>query len=287
MEIAVISGKGGTGKSSITAAFASIEKSLVLADCDVDAANLFLLFNPLHEEIRHYEGGQKAYINPDRCLGCGLCAKHCHFEAIRFRNGLPVVNTTLCEGCRLCQRLCPVSAIRMVAGRKSKLYSGSFRYGRMVYGRLAPAEENSGKLVSLVRESAKRNASEHSMHLILLDGPPGIGCTAISTITGTDRVVIVTEPSLSGLHDLQRAVQMVKKFSIPIFVIINKADLNAEMTAKVEHFSYTEGLVVAGHLPFDTGMVAAMVSRKSIIEFNSDLPISRELKRIWTFIKQS
>lgn len=287
MEIAIISGKGGTGKSSITAAFASIEKNLVLADCDVDAANLYLLFHPTHEEMRAIDGGRKASIDPAQCLLCGLCKSHCHFEAIGYDNGKLTVNPTLCEGCRLCQHLCPAAAISMVPGKQSKLFSGSFRYGRMVYGRLAPAEENSGKLVSQVRETAKKNGATHHLPLILLDGPPGIGCTAISTITGTDKVVIVTEPTLSGLHDLKRAVEMVKKFNTKMLVIINKADLNESMTRKINEYCQHEHLEVAGRLPFDTGVVTALVNRKSIVEHNKELPISRELARIWDIVKQS
>jgi MinD superfamily P-loop ATPase len=287
MEIAIISGKGGTGKSSITAVFATLAKNLVLADCDVDAANLYLLFNPRHDEVTPHDGGQKALINPNKCLQCGLCKTHCHFEAIAFTNGKLKVNPTLCEGCHLCQRICPVNAISMVPGRSSKRYSGTFRYGRMVYGRLAPAEENSGKLVSEVRKAAKELSAQHNLPMVLLDGPPGIGCTAISTITGTDRVVVVTEPTISGLHDLRRAVQMVKKFGIATWVVINKADLNPAIADTIASYCEHENLTLAGRLPFDPQVVQAMVNRQSIVEHDKDLPVSREIARIWALVSQS
>lgn len=287
MEIAIISGKGGTGKSSLTAAFASIETEVVLADCDVDAANLFLLFNPQHETVSTFDGSLKASINPEKCMQCGLCATHCNFEAIRYKNHKYTVNKTFCEGCRLCVRVCPFNAINMEPGKKSRLYTGAFRYGRMVYGRLAPAEENSGKLVSRVREAAKNNATGHSLPIILLDGPPGIGCTAISTITGVDRVVIVTEPTLSGIHDLKRATEMVKKFNARVYTVINKSDLNADITKEIITFCAEAEIEVAGVLPFEPEMIRALVNRKTIIEYKPELPISHELRRIWAIVKQS
>jgi len=156
MEIAIISGKGGTGKSSLSAAFATLNGNVVLADCDVDAANLFLIFNPVHEEEIIFTSGHKAIINYDLCSGCGLCISYCRFEAISDMNGKVIISEISCDGCFLCSRICPEKAISMLPNNKSRLYSGSFRNGRMVYGRLAPGEENSGKLVSLVREKAKQ-----------------------------------------------------------------------------------------------------------------------------------
>src|SRR4030043_615537 len=225
MEIAVISGKGGTGKSSIAAAFATLNERIVIADCDVDAANLYLLFNPTHEEELVYITGHKAIINYDKCTNCGICESYCRFDAISIINNKVIISEISCDGCFLCSRICPENAIYMVQNDKSKMYSGSFRNGKMVYGRLAPGEENSGKLVNMVREKAKQVAKENNINTVILDGPPGIGCPVISTITGVDKVIIVTEPTISGLHDLQRTIGIVREFNLSAYVIINKYDL--------------------------------------------------------------
>ncbi len=285
MELAVISGKGGTGKTSISAAFATLEDRVVLADCDVDAANLYLLFNPLNEEEEIYAGSQKAYIDYSKCTGCGLCTEFCRFDAIALNNGKIEISEINCDGCALCSRICPENAIRMVSGNKSRLYSGSFRYGRMVYGILAPGEENSGKLVNMVRNKAKEESEKNGKCNIILDGPPGIGCPVISTITGAHKVVIVTEPTLSGLHDLQRSAELVKRFNLVAFVIINKYDLNPLLGDRIEAWCRNEGIIVAGKLPFDENITVAMVQCKSVIELNPDLEISRKIKAIWKRIK--
>src|SRR4030043_581131 len=227
MEIAIISGKGGTGKSSISAAFATLNGEVVVADCDVDAANLYLLFNPTHEEEIVYIAGHKAVINYNLCTTCGICESYCRFDAISVINSKVAISGISCDGCFLCSHICPENAIKMIQNDKSRMYSGSFRNGKMVYGRLAPGEENSGKLVNMVREKAKQVSSENGLETIILDGPPGIGCPVISTITGVDKVVIVTEPTISGLHDLQRTIGIVSKFNLAAFVIINKFDLNS------------------------------------------------------------
>jgi len=284
MEIAVISGKGGTGKSSISAAFATLNGNVVLADCDVDAANLYLLFNPLHEEETVYIAGHKAVINYDLCTGCGICESYCRFDAISNLNGKVAISGISCDGCFLCSRICPEKAITMIQNDKSRMYSGSFRNGKMVYGRLAPGEENSGKLVNLVREKAKQVSEENNLNTIILDGPPGIGCPVISTITGVDEVVIVTEPTISGLHDLQRTIGIVQKFNLAAYVIINKYDLNSSMSKRIEKWCGQNGIVIAGQLPFDRQVTEAMVQAKSITEFNPDLDISKKIKIIWNKI---
>jgi len=284
MEIAVISGKGGTGKSSIAAAFATLNGEVVVADCDVDAANLYLLFNPTHEEEVAYIGGNKAVINYDLCTTCGICESYCRFDAISVINSKVVISGISCDGCFLCSHICPESAIKMAQNDKSRMYSGSFRNGKMVYGRLAPGEENSGKLVNTVREKAKQSAEENGLEIIILDGPPGIGCPVISTITGVDKVVIVTEPTISGLHDMQRTVEIVQKFSLPAFVIINKYDLNSDMSDQIEDWCRQNRITIAGLLPFDRQMVEAMIMGKRITEFNPDNGISKKIKIIWNKI---
>jgi len=267
MEIAVISGKGGTGKSSISAAFATLSEKVVLADCDVDAANLYILFNPTHEEEQVYIGGQKAEINYSLCTNCSLCIDYCRFGAISFLNDKVIISETSCDGCKLCSRICPTEAITMINSDKSRMYAGTFRNGKMVYGRLAPGEENSGKLVNIVREKAKTIAKSENIDTIIIDGPPGIGCPVISTITGVDHVVIVTEPSISGTHDLIRAVEITSKFNLKTWVIINKYDLNYDMANKIELYCNNLNITIAGKFLFNPQVVDAMVNCKSIIEF--------------------
>ncbi len=285
MEVAIISGKGGTGKSSLSAAFATLEGKVVLADCDVDAANLYLLFNPLNEEEEVFVGSQKANIDYNICTNCGYCASFCRFDAITLNDGRIEISEINCDGCALCSRICPENAISMIPGDKSRLYSGSFRYGRMVYGILAPGEENSGKLVNMVRSKAKEESKNNGKCNIILDGPPGTGCPVTSTITGVDKVVIVTEPTLSGLHDLERSVELVKKFNLEKFVIINKCDLNSAVSDQIETWCVKEGINVAGQLPFDENITKAMFNGKSIIEFNPELEISKKISIIWNRIK--
>ena len=284
MEIAVISGKGGTGKSSIAAAFATLNGKIVVADCDVDAANLYLLFDPTHEEEIVYIAGHKAVINYDICTNCGICESYCRFDAISLINSKVVISGISCVGCFLCSLICPENAINMAQNDKSRMYSGSFRNGKMVYGRLAPGEENSGKLVNMVREKAKQVAKENNIDVIILDGPPGIGCPVISTITGVDKVVIVTEPTISGLHDLQRTIEIVQKFNSRAYVIINKFDLNSSMSKEIEKWCRKNNINIAGQLPFDTQMVEAMVQGESITEYNAELNISKRIKIIWNKI---
>lgn len=284
MEIAIISGKGGTGKSSISAAFATIGDEVVLVDCDVDAANLYLLFNPVNEEESSFVSGHKAVIDYDLCTSCGLCMNHCRFDAISEEEGRIIISEISCDGCFLCSRICPEKAITMVANDKSMLYAGSFRNGRMVYGRLAPGEENSGKLVNVVREKAKQTAGKYELDTIILDGPPGIGCPVISTITGVDKVVVVTEPTISGLSDMKRAIEVVQKFDIPSFVIINKYDLNQAISMQIEDWCIQNNVIVAGMLPFDRQITEAMIDAKSIIEFNPESEISKKIITIWNRI---
>ncbi|MFA6950955.1 MAG: ATP-binding protein [Lentimicrobiaceae bacterium] len=284
MEIALISGKGGTGKSSISAAFATLSEKVVIADCDVDTANLYILFNPVHEEEQVYIGGQKAKIDDSLCTHCGLCLKYCRFDAISFLNMEVVVSEILCEGCKLCLRICPVQAISVVDNNRSRMYSGSFRNGMMVWGHLAPGEENSGKLVNMVREKAKQIAALNSLNTIIIDGPPGIGCPVISAITGVDHVVIVTEPTISGMHDLKRVMEIVTKFNLKAWVIINKYDLNLEMTDQIEIYCGDLDIKVIGKLLFDPQMVRAMVQCKSIIEYAPLSDVAVEICKAYKMI---
>jgi MinD superfamily P-loop ATPase len=286
MEIAVISGKGGTGKSSISAAFATMGGNVVLADCDVDAANLYLLFNPSSEEEEVYVAGHKAVIDYDLCTDCQICMEFCRFDAISVVNKKLIISEPLCDGCFLCSRVCPEKAIRMVQNDRSRMYSGSFRNGRIVYGRLAPGEENSGKLVNRVRDKAKQVAKETGIKTIIIDGPPGIGCPVISSITGVDKVVIVTEPTISGLSDMQRAVEVSGKFGFSPFVIINKADLNHTMSEEIKQWCSKNNVSLAGEIEFDSNITEAMVKGLSIIEFDRELGVSKSIRALWAKISE-
>jgi MinD superfamily P-loop ATPase len=281
MEIAIISGKGVTGKSSISSAFATMNGSVVLADCDVDAANLFLIFNPSHEEEHIYIAGHKAEIDYDICTGCCRCVDYCRFDAISLKDDKVLIEEVSCDGCFLCSRICPENAINMIPNDKSRMYSGSFRNGKMVYGRLAPGEENSGKLVNMVREKAKQVSHDNNLKTIILDGPPGIGCPVISTITGVDKVVIVTEPTISGLSDMIRTIDVVFKFGLKPSVIINKSDLNSSMTQKIGEWCIENGIAVIAVLPFDPVMTMAMVQAKSVVESDPENMISIQLQKAW------
>lgn len=281
MELAIISGKGGTGKSCISAAFASLAEESVLADCDVDAANLYILFQPTHGDEEIFVSGQKAQIDYNLCNSCGLCLDYCRFDAIRRLDGEVIISGIRCDGCGLCARICPLNAIDMVNIDRSRMYSGSFRYGMMVYGRLAPGDENSGKLVNMVRSKAKAISKKHQLQNIIIDGPPGIGCAAISSITGVDRVLIVTEPSLTGLHDLKRVLEITTNFNLERSVIINRYDLNRHLTNQIEEYCSDIDVRVVGKIPFDRLMVDAMVNCKTIIEWAPDAEITDIIREIF------
>ncbi|MCI0523288.1 MAG: 4Fe-4S binding protein [Bacteroidales bacterium] len=286
MELAVISGKGGTGKSSVTAAFATLEKEIVVADCDVDAANLYLIFNPVNHKEIPFVGSQKAVVDHSKCTVCGICESYCRFDAISEIGGRISISETSCDGCYFCSRICPTNAITMVKTAGSRLYSGAYRNGMMVYGRLAPGEENSGKLVSMVRDESKRVAGDKNIRIILLDGPPGIGCPVISTVTGADRIIIVTEPTMSGLADLTRVYEVAARFTGEVEVIINKHDINPAVTDRIEQWCLSNNTKSLGRLPFDQRVTEAMVAGKSVTEMFPDAAISIALKEIWNKISK-
>lgn len=283
-EIVIISGKGGTGKTTITAAFASLVENKVMADCDVDAADLHLILSP---EIRHEENfysGKTAFIRENDCTQCGKCVEVCQFDAISPDF---IVDPVACEGCGVCVYFCPADAIDFNENLSGRWFISNTRFGPMVHARLGIAEENSGKLVTLVRRQAKLLAEEQNSDFIIVDGAPGIGCPVISSITGANAVLVVTEPTLSGLHDLERVVSLASKhFQIPTFVCVNKYDLNEEITDQIENFCHDSGIGFVGKIPYDTIATEAMVQEKSIIEF-SDGVISKEINRMWDKIAGS
>jgi MinD superfamily P-loop ATPase len=281
MEIAIISGKGGTGKSSVSAALATLCPQVVLADCDVDAANLHLLFGPEVKEEIMYSGEQKARIDETACTGCGLCIDYCRFGAISSDNGRIILSEITCDGCKLCFHVCPEKAISMVTNNDSRVFAGDFRNGKMVFGILAPGEGNSGKLVNRVRDKARELSQKKQINMVIIDGPPGIGCPAISSITGVDKVVVVTEPTLSALQDLKRTIELISGFSSQAFAVINKYDLNEEMTREIVRLCLDHHWQVIGQIPFDEQIVTAMIQCKSIVEWSPASAASIEISRIW------
>lgn len=284
-ELAVLSGKGGTGKTSLTAAFAALAENKVLADCDVDAADLHLLLNPEIRRREPFRAGGKAVIRQEACAACGACLAWCRFEAVRM-DGTGAGEATFtvdpfsCEGCGVCVRFCPEKAIDFVKEPCGEWYVSDTNRGPMVHAALEPAEENSGKLVALVRTRAKEIAAEQGRALVLVDGPPGIGCPAIAAVTGVDLVLLVTEPSLSARHDLERIHGLAKHFAVPVAVCINKSDVNPEIAGRIEAWCRDKGVRVVGRLPYDTAFVEAQLAGKSIVEF-SDGPLTAAVKEVW------
>jgi len=281
-EITVISGKGGTGKTSITAAFASLAKNTVFADCDVDAADLHLIFKPEIKKTMGFHGLKIASIDSDKCIDCKKCYESCKFDAIN--ENIKLIKES-CEGCGVCAYVCPVDAIEMVDRDSGYAYISDSRLGPLAHATLKTAEEASGKLVTLVRENAKDIAEYKKMDLIIIDGPPGIGCPVIASITGVDLVLIVTEPTLSAIHDLERIHSVANHFKIPAAVCINKYDINPENSMKIEEYCKKNNLSVVGKLPFDIIMTQAMINEKSIIEF-SDGALSQEIKDMWNKLQR-
>jgi len=280
-ELVIISGKGGTGKTSLTASFASLASDQVLADCDVDAADLHILVNPRINHEEQFKGGIKARIDRDKCTECWNCREACRFGAI---SESLVVSPTSCEGCGICFHVCPGEAVILEQGISGRWFISETRFGPMVHAELFPGEENSGKLVALVRNQAKVLARTQNKSLILVDGAPGVGCPVISSVTGADHVLIVTEPSLSGLHDMERAVQLVQGFRIPISVVINKYDVSAEGSEKIESFTRTARVNLLGKIPYDPGVITAMVKRRCVVE-NGDSPAGTAIREIWDRMK--
>lgn len=281
-ELVIISGKGGTGKTTFTASFAALAKQAVLADCDVDAADLHLL---LHPRIRHREefrSGVTAVVDQAICTHCGKCQEVCRFDAVSDSH---VIDNFACEGCSVCFHFCPVKAIEMQENVCGEWYISETRYGPMAHARLGAAEENSGKLVALVRKQAKRVAEEQGKSLVLIDGPPGIGCPVISSIAGTSMVLVVTEPSLSGVHDLQRVAELTAHFNIPTCVCVNKYDINPQITDEIKTYCFTHNLNFIGKIPYDVTMVKALVQQQPVVEY-SDGFVAETLKQIWQTIEQ-
>lgn len=281
-EIVVLSGKGGTGKTSIVGSFAVLAKSKVLVDCDVDAADLHLLLQPTVKEKHEFWSGQIANIDDQKCSHCGLCQDLCRFKAIKdFK-----VDTPSCEGCGFCSQICPAGAISMTESMAGNWFISDTKHGPLVHARLEIAQENSGKLVALVRQNAEEIAESGNFDYIISDGPPGIGCPVISSLSGTNLALLVTEPTLSGIHDLERVLGVCNHFGVTPLVCINKYDINEENTHQIEAFCLNQGIGVAAKIPFDSVVTEAMLKGIPIVDYDKN-GISRQIEQLWRYISKN
>jgi len=275
-EVVILSGKGGTGKTSIVGSFAAVAQSKVLADCDVDAADLHLLLSPSVNEENEFWSGQVAVIDEEKCTQCGLCQDVCRFDAINdFK-----VDPISCEGCGFCSHICPVEAITMKESLSGRWFISDTKYAPLVHARLGIAQENSGKLVALVRQQAKQIAERDGLNYIISDGPPGIGCPVISSLSGANLALLVTEPTLPGIHDLERVLGVCHHFGIPALVCINKYDLNEDNTHQIENYCLSQGIGVASKIPFDNVVTEAIVQGLPVVEYSQGA-VTNEIDSLW------
>lgn len=286
-EIVVISGKGGTGKTSIVASFAALAENAVLADCDVDAADLHLILQPDVKQTHDFSGGKQASVITEKCIGCGRCGEVCNFDAASFDGPANnVVDRTYtidpiaCEGCKVCVEFCPVNAIEFKDAINGQWFISDTRFGPMVHAKLGIAEENSGKLVSVIRKEAKQIATKQNKKLIIVDGSPGIGCPVIASITGANLVLVVAEPTISAQHDLDRVIELTEHFGIPTAICINKYDINPEVAEAIEKKAIKKNLKVTGKISYDTKVTKAQLAAKSIIEY-SNSNLREQIVSLW------
>jgi MinD superfamily P-loop ATPase len=281
-ELVVLSGKGGTGKTSIVASFAALAQSKVLADCDVDAADLHLVLQPTMRVNHEFWSGQVAIIDEEKCTQCGLCQELCRFGAISgFR-----VDPVSCEGCGFCFHICPAEAIIMKDNMSGHWFISDTKYGPLVHARLGIAQENSGKLVALVRQQARGIAESGRLDYIISDGPPGIGCPVISSLSGADLALLVTEPTQSGIHDLERVLDVCRHFGIPALVCVNKYDINEDNTRRIEDYCLGQGLKVVARIPFDNVVTEAIVKGVPVVE-HAQGRVTTEIESLWHCISQA
>ncbi len=280
-QIVVISGKGGTGKTVVTGSLAALAKNKAMVDCDVDAADLHLLLHPDVKERHEFRSGYTAVIDGKACRQCAKCSAVCRFGAIKRDF---TIEPFSCEGCGLCGQVCPYKAIRMEENIAGEWFVSDTRYGPFVHAKLGIAEENSGKLVSKIRQVAKDMAETGGLDYVIVDGPPGIGCPVIASLSGVDVALVVTEPTLSGLHDARRVIEVAGHFKVPVKLAVNKYDLNPEMSGKIEEFCKERDIPVVGRIPFDKTVVRALVAGKIIVEY---LPCAAadEIRKIWEEVK--
>ncbi len=287
-ELVVISGKGGTGKTSVAAAFAVLAERPVIADCDVDAADLHLVLSPQVKDRHEFRSGHQAVVRQADCTGCGICRDLCRFDAVRVdehASDKPTfsVDPISCEGCGVCVRFCPAQAIDFPERRCGEWMVSETRCGPMVHARLDVAAENSGKLVSTVRREARRIAEAEHRPLIIVDGPPGIGCPVIASVTGASQVLVVTEPTVSGEHDLERVLSLARHFTIPAAICVNKWDINSEMTERIENRARESGARVAGRVRYDRAVTSAQLQEQAVVETST--PAAEDIRHIWHELK--
>jgi MinD superfamily P-loop ATPase len=280
-ELVVLSGKGGTGKTSLVASFAALAQSKVLADCDVDAADLHLVLQPTTRANHEFWSGQVAVIDEEQCTQCGLCQDLCRFGAINdFK-----VDPVSCEGCGFCFHICPAEAITMKENMSGHWFISDTKYGPLVHARLGIAQENSGKLVALVRQQARHIAESNGFDYIISDGPPGIGCPVISSLSGANLALLVTEPTQSGIHDLERVLGVCRHFGVPALVCVNKYDINKDNTRKIEDFCLSQGLRTAAKVPFDNVFTESIVKGIPVVEYSRD-GVAKSIESLWQNISQ-
>lgn len=289
-QLVILSGKGGTGKTSVAAAFAHLAHDgpspiqAVLADADVDASNLELVLRPQRLETHDFIGGSTAVIDAERCQGCGICEQVCRFDAIQFTSDGYLVDPIACDGCAACVYECPEDAIRMQPCIAGQWYHSESCYGPLFHADLFPAQENSGKLVTVVKQNARLLAMDTNCPLVIVDGPPGIGCPVISAVAGAHLALIVTEPSVAGIHDLERALQTTMHFRIPALVVINKADIYPEGAAQIVTVCTEMGVEILGQIPFDSAVTAAMINGVPVTVYRPESPASQAMVAIWQTI---
>jgi MinD superfamily P-loop ATPase len=292
-ELIVISGKGGTGKTSVLASFAALAQNAVVADCDVDAADLHLLLEPEVRRREPFFGGKRAAVDPEMCAACGKCAEVCRFDAVRADGPASSalaktyrIEHTACEGCGVCAWFCPTMAIELNPAKNGEWYLSDTRCGPMVHAQLGVAEENSGKLVTTVRTEARKAAQERGRELVLVDGSPGIGCPVIASIAGADMVLMVTEPTVSGRHDLERAAALARHFEAPSLLCINKYDLNLDMTREIEAWAQEQDIPLAGRIRYDRRITHAQIERLSVVEYAEE-GAAEDIRVLWERVAAS
>ncbi|NOR18156.1 P-loop NTPase [candidate division WOR-3 bacterium] len=310
-QILVISGKGGTGKTILTASFANLAKNKVMADSDVDAADLHLILHPKIKEKHEFKGLPKAFINQEKCTGCGECAKVCRYGAVvnidarykmqarpasqgeagdtRYKNKKNnlqfLIDANSCESCAICMHVCPVDAISMKDTISGEWYISETKYGPMVHAKLGIAEENSGKLVSVVRQHAKSLAQEKNLDYVIIDGPPGIGCPVIASLSGVDIALVVTEPTLSGIHDMERVISVAKHFGVQVACVINKFDINLDNTKNIESWCQINNVPIIGKIPYDQSVTESIVHGVPLVEY-AENQVAYEIKNIWNTLSK-
>ncbi|MFC1729943.1 ATP-binding protein [candidate division KSB1 bacterium] len=288
-QLVIVSGKGGTGKTTIAASFAALAENNVTADCDVDAADLHIIFKPKIKTQGTFKGGKRAVLDPQLCTGCYECVEYCRFDALstgnsKENNAKVLIDQFACEGCGVCVHICPENAVSLKPEISGEWYVSSSRYGPLAHARLEVAAENSGKLVSVVRFQARNKALNAQKKLIIIDGSPGIGCPVIASLTNTSLVLIVTEPTKSALHDLKRIAGLARHFSIPAAVCINKYDINRQVTRSVERYCKKNQLRVVGKIPYSSIVTKAQMARAAIVEY-SGAQVALEIKKMWQTIE--